>query len=161
MSFLMSPISAVTTGPPCRPALNSGTMPYRARYRSFCSWITSLMRNTQRRQLPCRSPRSTGLVTDVLVDLSPCLQHGLGEVVEEVVLEVVEAQGSECLGDGRGAVEVQEHEDALLGDGPVVSAQHQAEQRPRAEHAIELSDEVDQKTHERQDHQGHSEPAAE
>ena len=43
----------------------------------------------------------------------------------------------------------------------MIPAPFEYEVAESAEHAIELPDEVDQEAHERQDHQGHSEPAAE
>ncbi len=161
----MSPISAVTTGPPCSPALNSGTSPYWARYRSLCSWMRSLTRKTQRRQLPWRKsplgrPGHHHLVADVLVDLAARLQHGLRHVVEEVVLEVVEPQRAQALGDRRGVVQVQEHEDAILRDGTVIAAEQEVHQRAGSEHAVELPDEVDEEAGQRKADQGHDEPAA-
>src|SRR5215813_1436354 len=89
-------------------------------------------------------PRHHRLVTDVLVNLPSRLQHRLREVVEEVVLEVVEAQRPQRFRDRRGVVQIQEHKDALFRDGSVVAAQHEAQQRTWAEHPVELPYEVDQ-----------------
>ena len=161
----MSPISAVTTGPPCSPALNSGTRPYWARYRSF-ALVDALGHEEDAAQTVALAQAALGrpghhhLVADVLVDLAARLQHGLRHVVEEVVLEVVEAQGPELLGDRRGVVQVQEHEDAILRDGAVVAAEQEVHQRARAEHPVELPDEVDEEAGQREDDQRHHEPAA-
>ena len=118
MSFLISPISAVTTGPPWRPALNSGTIPYRARSRSF------------------------------------------REVVKEVVLEIIEAQRAQRLCNRGGVVKIQEHEDTLFGDGPMITTQQEIHQRPGAEHPIELSDKVEEEAYERKNRQCRHEAAA-
>src|SRR3989454_2256866 len=105
-------------------------------------------------------PRHHRLVTDVLIDLAARLQHGLGDVVKEIVLEVVEAQGPQPGGDGGGVVQVQEHEDPVLGHRAVVTAQQQVHQRARAQHSVELPDEVDDEAHQREDRQRHHEAPA-
>jgi hypothetical protein len=82
-------------------------------------------------------PRHHRLVADVLIDPAVRLQDRRRDVVEEVVLELVEAHGPQRGGDRRGVVRVQEHEDAILGDGPVIAAEQQAHQRAgAAEHEV-------------------------
>src|SRR5215831_4625289 len=105
-------------------------------------------------------PRHHRLVADVLVNLPSRLQHRLREIVEEVVLEIVEAQRSQRFRGRRGVVQIQEHKDALLSDGPVVAAQYEAEQPTGAQHPIELPHEVDQEARQREDREGHCESAA-
>jgi hypothetical protein len=84
----------------------------------------------------------------------------LGEVVEEVVLEVVEAEGSQRRGDRGGVVQIEEHEDALLRDGPVIPARQKVHQGSGTEHPVELPDEVDEKAYQGEDGQRHHESAA-
>src|SRR5262245_34366634 len=48
---------------------------------------------------PLARPGHDRFVADVLVDLAASLEHGLGDVVEEIVLEVVEAQRPQLRGD--------------------------------------------------------------
>ena len=105
-------------------------------------------------------PRHHRLVADVLVDLAAGLQHGLGDVVEEIVLEVVEAQRPQPLGDRRRVREVEEHEDAVLGDGAMIAAQQEVHQRARPQHPVELPHDVDDEADQREDHQRQHEAAA-
>ena len=99
------------------------------------------------------------LVAHVLVDLAARLQDRLGDVVEEVVLEVVEAERAQRRRDRGGVVQIEEHEDAILRDGPVIPAQQETHQRSGTEHPVELADEVDEEARQREDGQRHQESA--
>jgi hypothetical protein len=48
------------------------------------------------------------------------------------------------LSDRGGVVQIEEHEDAVLRDGPMIPARQEVHQRARTEHPVELPDEVDE-----------------
>ncbi|HKE90170.1 MAG TPA: hypothetical protein VKB45_07535 [Gemmatimonadales bacterium] len=80
--------------------------------------------------------------------------------MKEVVLEIVEAQRAQRLCNRGGVVKIQEHEDTLFGDGPMITTQQEIHQRPGAEHPIELSDKVKEEAYERKNRQCRHEAAA-
>src|SRR5262245_23911102 len=95
-------------------------------------------------------PGDHDLVARILVDLRPGFEDRLGQVVHELAQQLEVARAAQALGELRGALEVEEQEDAVLPLGPMIDAGHEVAQDVGADDADHLEKELDRDRQERE-----------
>ena len=83
-------------------------------------------------------PGQDGLVADILVDLGVAFQSGVGDVAEEVVQQLMEADGAQPLGKPGRVLHVDQQEDPLLALRLDIAAGQQVLERAVAQQAADL-----------------------
>ena len=91
-----------------------------------------------------RQPGHDDLIAHVAMDLAAIRGHRVSDVERDPIEQLMEAQGTEALGDGRRVGEVHEQKDAFLEPRSVVATGHEARQDAGTEHPAQLTDDVEQ-----------------